>query len=427
MERSKKETSTNKERCKKYRENLFAEGGPRLKKYLDNRREAEKTRYAKDKAKKMSMKKRKALMTARNESVKRSRQKKRDAKFPAVKYNQTVLVPPEPADPAMDLLKELNTYLSKKRDQIWIEFDLHCQLQMQSSINVTGIRYINGKRYEVFLSEAARQGTGIFDWLLGEVEKKRSNTELPVSKARINDLRQSIIVFANRRALKDGRVPRDTIFQNHALIINLDACDDQDAHIDLANGKHYQFGLLCTDKVFGTVEFVPQEPRIRAGGSLRNVWTDIPKKLDAFLSREPYTAGMIQQFGSLLSELKSTSEESHQLPIGTLLSMPGNVTHAGPGSDKLRAVLFFTGTPNEGTPYSSEIQHTRTTLIGELLLYNWVPLQDEPNYAAHRIYLLTKWNEIGLEQDKFAVENMNHKHLITFAKSILAAKGNGKK
>ena len=39
-----------------------------------------------------------------------------------------------------------------------------------------------------------------------------------------------------------------------------------------------------------------------------------------------------------------------------------------------------------------------------------------------RKYLLMKWSEIGLENDRFAINSLRHKHLIKVAEAIKAAK-----
>ena len=157
------------------------------------------------------------------------------------------------------------------------------------------------------------------------------------------------------------------------------------------------------------------------------MWTDVPEPLTILLNNQPYTKKLLQGFGSLLSVLKTESANLLPLPIGTLLSLPGKVVHAGPSSDKLRAVLFFTGTPSGDTPYSSDIQHTRTTLISEIIMHTWIPLQSNPDFAAQRKYLLRKWSEVGLENDTFALNNMHHVHLIEFAKAIMETKSRPKR
>ena len=142
-------------------------------------------------------------------------------------------------------------------------------------------------------------------------------------------------------------------------------------------------------------------------------------------TRDDDSKRLLQGFGRLLSVTdkdSSQDEEAPPLPLGTLLSLPGEVVHAGPGADGLRAILFFTGTPNGESPYSSDIQHSRTTLLGEIITLTWMDLQRKQDYAGNRRYLLTKWNEIGLEKDNFAVDNMHHSHLIEFAKAIKSAK-----
>jgi hypothetical protein len=101
--------------------------------------------------------------------------------------------------------------------------------------------------------------------------------------------------------------------------------------------------------------------------------------------------------------------------------------HCGPtvtGTDKLRAVLFFTATPIAEQAYDSETQYCRSTLIHDILMHSWSSLS-----APEKEYMLTKWTNVGLRYDsQDAVKgNMNHKHLIVIARALKKTrKGNEK-
>jgi len=382
-----------------------------------------------DPAKRLEMEKLEKEIGDKKAKQKAATKKCRDKKsnFPLVQYHHMkAIAPPTTKSTGLDLVQDLDLYLQKNSTFVKEQFDKYSVLA-DSPVGVAGIRLINGDRYEVFVNDSAGKGTGIFDWLLGEVEKDRTKDTGTIPRARVEQLRRDIIVYAHKRAKKDTRVGKDTIFQNHALIVSFGRCEQQDVHIDLAEKGHFQFGLLCTNNVFGTLEYSPQEPMIGTDCNLADVWNDIPQALATNLLQHNSTKSLLESFGSLLSVSESTHAET-TFPLGTLLCLPGNVPHAGPSSDKLRAVMFFTGTPPGETPYAYDTQHSRTTLISEILMHNWIPLQEnDDNFEEHRKYLLMKWDKVGLQKDKFALKNMHHGHLIKFGKDIMKTKGDEEK
>ena len=370
------------------------------------------------------MKKKEAMRASGRERTRRCRQKKKESTFPRVEYTEIKAIPPPTRAPeGLIFLRAMNEYMRENLGLVEKEFERYAPLA-DSSIPMTGIRLIHGDRYKVLVTETAGQGTGIIDWLLGEVEKAQTDVTTAIPRAKIELIRKSIIVFANAMALKDERVSVATVFQNHALIVSFGKCQQQDVHIDLDKKGHFQFAMLCTDQVLGTKEYTPQRPLLGARCNLRDVWSDVPTPLANFLQKQPETKALLHGFGRLLSVSADNTDvdESPPLPLGTLLSLPGEVVHAGPGAESLRAVMFFTGTPTGEAPYTSEIQHTRTTLIGEIIMYSWIPLQQKPDYAKNRSYLLRKWIEIGLDKDNFALNSMHHVHLIKLATAIMNTK-----
>lgn len=423
------EKKTGKQKAKQYRDGLVIQGGEKLKIYKEKKSErakraAEKERLARNGKNKKQKEKVAAKRASNAERTRLCRARQKERALPRVTYNEMVAIPPPNKEPeGMVLLRAMDEYMRENIAKIKEEFERYVEAQLNSSIAMAGVRRINGGRYEVFVDDAAGQGTGMFEWIMGEVEKKLTNVSTVIRKSRIEMMRKAIIVLANKSALKDARVSVDTVFQNHAMIVNLDACIQQDVHIDLDKKGHFQFGLICTDQVFGTKEYVPQEPVLGANCNVIDIWSDVPRQLARFLAKDEDSKRLLKGFGRLLSVKDDSSEEkSPALPLGTLLSLPGEVVHAGPGAEGLRAILFFTGTPYGETPYSSEIQHSRTTLLGEIIMLTWMDLQSKPDYAENRKYLLMKWNEIGLEKDNFALDNMHHSHLIAFANAIKNAK-----
>ena len=80
--------------------------------------------------------------------------------------------------------------------------------------------------------------------------------------------------------------------------------------------------------------------------------SEVPEGLKMALRRTNAVAKLIKSYGDVLADLRgfgSGGEDSFQdrQPIGTVLSLPGSVVHAGPamGRGKTRAVIFFSATP----------------------------------------------------------------------------------
>ena len=74
---------------------------------------------------------------------------------------------------------------------------------------------------------------------------------------------------------------------------------------------------------------------------------------------------VLKKFGALLLPKVVRVDNQNDLnvrklyDIGTCMTLPGGVIHAGPKSQKFWAILFFTATPkgNLGDVYDSDTQH----------------------------------------------------------------------
>ena len=75
-----------------------------------------------------------------------------------------VFLPASPNHPAMLLMKELMTFFKNSKKEVMLKFDALCYINRDDS-DVTGIRYINGGRYELFLG-AKGKSTAAIEWAM---------------------------------------------------------------------------------------------------------------------------------------------------------------------------------------------------------------------------------------------------------------------
>lgn len=342
-------------------------------------------------------------------------------------YGITRIIAPQQVgsdkEPAISKLKRIAEFMSQRKDRVAEELDRRLNKKKPD----LSVRRINGQRYEILMTSPStgkkktrrdRQKNTAIDWVIRESEK-HTNLVSSLSGAEVREIRKMIIAYADRQASKalkaSGEDSTAYSFGNYGLIVSYGDVHAQDAHIDISAPTHYQFGVMCCDDAHGTSEFGPIEPVLARKALLSTVWQDMPDGLAEKLSAGAEERCLLDSWGGLLSSLKQVNEdtEANKLPIGTLLSLPGGVAHAGPTSTGFRAVLFFTGTPIREQPYNINIQFSRTTLIGTLLMWSWTRLN-----ACERQYMLLQWWKRGLSLDKFGMTNMRHKHLIAIGNAI---------
>ena len=103
---------------------------------------------------------------------------------------------------------------------------------------MTGIRYINGGRYELFLG-AKGKSTAAIEWAMVEAAK---NKELPKAVHLLTEWKHQqlllLINYANSMAKNDPRLSTaDYVMGNHGLIVSYGKVSQQVVHIDLWHPK----------------------------------------------------------------------------------------------------------------------------------------------------------------------------------------------
>ena len=350
----------------------------------------------------------------------------------ATTYNHLRVFPPETIDGDQQpcimnyLLYRFGDYLGGRETEI--ASGDYGSIENDSG-KYTGLRMINGLRIEIFMNDPDRTQSCILTLIkdmLTELagEKGYANSQSPAKKAFIPvQVNVCFEGYCNHLAMRDDRIRLSNppyIFQNHAIIASYGVVEPQDVHIDLDDARQYQFGVLLTPDSAPTYEYKAEDPVMKQFDPLSTIWKDMPIGLNDLLLANEATRKEVDSYGSLLSthvrvgmggedlqQVDEDDEEDDLFPVGTLMSMPGRVAHGGPKATRFRAVLFFTGAPDEEECYDADKQANRTTLIGNMLYESFVVMSHE-----QRVYLLDKWYTEGLSKDRFGVTNLKHKPLI---------------
>ena len=172
-----------------------------------------------------------------------------------------------------------------------------------------------------------------------------------------------------------------------------------------------------------TSEYSPKDRKMEKGDNLSAVWDNMPHNLAEKMSDIEDVQKLLDRYGPLLSpQLKKANKDTQtaNLPIGTVLCLPGRVPHCGPQvrlPQSFRAVLFFTATPVGSTEYDVDVQYCRSTLVSDTIMHSWTCLQ-----FADCEYMLTRLYDVGLMNDGGSVvTHVVHKHMKKMIEAILKA------
>lgn len=249
----------------------------------------------------------------------------------------------------------------------------------------TSVRRIQTGRYELFVKNAADKGSHCFDQLL-----TRNHYSI--------DDKQVLVGFATRQAMRDTRLDTSTTsykFANFSIILTYEQVEQQAQHIDCLTPNH-QFGMLLTENSPATLVY-QTDSHITTVHDVEKLWNrwnadidileeSMPKNLVRAFEQSLQATCLIADFGDVLypekemKEVSSTPNNKNNntnIPPGSLFSLPGNVIHAGPGSNDYRAVLFFSACPSQTTTtttteqYHPDTQYTGIFLCGQFVMLLW--------------------------------------------------------
>lgn len=275
-----------------------------------------------------------------------------------------VLIRPQVGDQAVEFLRQISSTF--QREDVKKFLDNRLKKGKDPSV-----RFIQTSRYEIFLQNAKEYGSGAFDDIV-------QRFQLPAG------CKDVVLAYAKRQAKRDPRLMEqiDYKFSNFSIICNYGGVEAQAPHIDLLSPNH-QFGLMITDAGPGTLLFETNRT-IKTGNDLAKLWNEfegqlVPANIIAFLNCNIQAKKLLRDFGNVLIPekiLQSVQQGFTTASVGSLLSLPGSVVHAGPKSKGFRAVLFFSASPihsPHGTvaEYDPDDQYTSVLLLGRLLIMLW--------------------------------------------------------
>ena len=313
------------------------------------------------------------------------------------------------------------------------------QLQEGES-HFLGARIIAGNRFQFFIKTDEKKSACFLNVIkeahqwhrnikVDDMEDSSPGTKQPhswYSNRLLNDIEAScvseeIVNYAIRQAKTIPALYTGFDMGNFAYIVSIGQVAKQDVHIDLGNEKHHQLSVLCSKDCSMTSEYMAEGRSLQPGENLSAVWDDITPELAEMLSETVNVQPLLDKYGHLLCHtgelVQANSAKDVDLPIGTLLCLPGAVPHCGPAVDgtetSVRAILFFTATPEEDDEYDPEIQYSRSSLISDIMRNSWTKMDQK-----EREYMLNRWYDDGLVHDSYTFANLRHAPLRDMAETL---------
>ena len=141
----------------------------------------------------------------------------------------------------------------------------------------TGLRMINGKRIEIFMSDLKRSPSCFLTMIAEMLTKLAKDVKFAYTESRTSQdfiavqVKSCFENYCNHLAMRDDRVRLAKTaykFQNHAIIASYGTVEAQDVHIDLDEAHQYQFGVLLTPNSAPTCEYQLEDPSMKEFVSL---------------------------------------------------------------------------------------------------------------------------------------------------------------
>lgn len=320
--------------------------------------------------------------------------KKKKPSMPQPIYNDGVAIIGENADRGLCVIlppdnRQVEIAMCREINEIYSRCAIHSKLREHGLRGKDdSIRSIQSKRFEVFIRDASNKGSAFWDRELELHKKKKRRRRGSMSLP--DDTTDRILSYAIEQARRDPRI-RDSNtefkFGNFSLILSYGDVPAQAPHVDLL-APNYQFVLCLTDGSPSTYFYdMPEKDRIRSVQDLRRLWESIqeshedpfPENLASILEKCPDFLALLNDFGDVFhpnSTFKKIKRCLDSVRVGTVLSLPGGVVHAGPATESFRAVLFFSAVPISClapvvAEYNPDTQFSSVLLAGFTLLISW--------------------------------------------------------
>jgi hypothetical protein len=344
------------------------------------------------------------------------------------------------------LLRRLDTLLQQSSTKSFIEN------AMESRNECYSLRFIQGGRIEIFC-RAQKKRTTVFNRLCNMVlQQIKNDAASPKRHVKVSEfgshfykkgaVRNAILDYAEKQARKDQRLgQRSYNFDNFSLLLSYGKVEAQTCHLDL-QAPNFQFGLVVSDEVAPTLIYQPAY-RVGTVENLKRAWPDLPASIATAMEQRLDVIDLLDQFGDLLCPtitqvplVESTSSELGRIEsvaVGTVLSLPGSVMHAGPPSSDFRAIMFFSAWPSDGNqsvdnkdnvscavpPYNPDTQYFKPLVISALIILLWEDVMQH-NENNDGEYLLTKLAHSILQPGtcKHVYRHIRDERVFRFAKTV---------
>ena len=304
-------------------------------------------------------------------------------KHEALKFDKIHIVPPTSDTGESEMALKVLAFLGKaiRLSQSYLE-----KLHEEGQMGERGCTMINNKRYMISIPKDACHVVNddsqfevintVFKTVVSMWEKKTAHKLQPVDVWRI--VVTYCITQASRDLLNNRSIENPNFqFDTFTVIAAYGKVSAQRSHLDMYQETNYQCSMFIHEgDIEATNEFsaAESEGQITSAEDLvcygADAWVKVRDIVVNILNNSVEATDMLKKFGALLLPKVVRVDNQNDLnvcnlyDIGTCMTLPGGVIHAGPKSQKFRAILFFTATPkgNLGDVYDSDTQHNRTSL-----------------------------------------------------------------
>ena len=154
--------------------------------------------------------------------------------------------------------------------------------------------------------------------------------------------------------------------------------------------RQFQFGLMFSDKIKGTLEYEMIGPALREGEvDIRTVWPDMSKTLEATIQEDEGLPDLINKSGRLLSSVVwSTKREVARQSCSLLAHFFPSLVESLMLDQQEMALeqSSFSQVHHQEWKSMIHVQYCKTAIVSDIILYTWGSLD-----STDRQYLLKKW------------------------------------
>lgn len=364
------------------------------------------------------------------------------------KHDKPVVIPSDPSFlvlgkmPAITLISGIANFIMQQKQQLD---------EWQDDEKIIGYTRINGGRLEIFFDYYKETKHCSLLWVK-VVKAYITATNLKYTHGYVTNAIKS---YCSYQQMKDSRIEhlhehyqmkykmnisKKIVMKlsNYSMILSFSACSQQLLHLD-ALFPNFQFFLSCTNDSPTNVHCqITKGIEINCIIELINsntILEGIDDELKHLLHCNQKVREFMSDYGHLFNS--KTPSESELVSIGSVVSLPGSVIHAGPACNDPRAIIFFTSgfigkkaeAMNEemsirNAPihelYKKHVEFNTVSLFIAIMASVWPEIKD----AKHKQFLLTKLHHLIMSEGFKYDEHATNAYAQSLVNYIICCKQN---